>query len=69
MTAITWLLALHLTITYAPKVIEAVQGIQQIEINRQNQQLDQWMIQQVVKNQTVGPLRPTQLHKPKPRGK
>ena len=65
MTAITWLLALHLTITYAPKVIDAIQGIQQIEINKQNQKLDEWMIRQVVQNQLVGPKRPTKILKTK----
>jgi hypothetical protein len=62
MTTITWLLALHLTVTYAPKVLEVVQGIQQIQINKQNQKLDEWMIRQVVKNQSVGPVRPTRHH-------
>jgi hypothetical protein len=28
---VTWLLALHLTFTYVPKIIDAIQGIQQIE--------------------------------------
>jgi hypothetical protein len=65
MTTITWLLALHLTITYAPKVIDAIQGIQQIEINKQNQQLDEWMIRQVVQNQKVGPPSPTFTKLPK----
>ena len=69
MSAITWLLALHLTITYAPKVIDAIQGIQQIEINKQNQQLDEWMIRQVVQNQKVGPKRPTKILKTKQAGR
>ena len=62
-TTATVLLVLHLVFTYAPKAIDIVQGIQQIEINRQNQKLDQWMIQQAVQNQKVGPkVGPTKLH-------
>ena len=61
-TTATVLLILHMIFTYAPKVIDAVQGVQQIEINRQNQKLDQWMIQQAIQNQKVGPPRPTSLH-------
>jgi hypothetical protein len=34
MTTVSWLLALHLTFTYAPKIIDAIQGIQQIEQNQ-----------------------------------
>ena len=61
-TTATVLLVLHLVFTYAPKALDIVQGVQQIEINRQNQKLDQWMVQQMVQNQKVGPQRPTSLH-------
>ena len=61
-TTATVLLVLHLVFTYAPKALDIVQGVQQIEINRQNQKLDQWMIQQAIQNQKVGPSRPTLLH-------
>jgi hypothetical protein len=57
----TVLLILHLVVTYTPKIIDAVQGVQQIEINKQNQKLDQWMIQQTIQNQKVGSSRPTSL--------
>ena len=61
-TTATVLLVLHLIFTYAPKVIDAVQGVQQIEINRQNQKLDQWMVQQAMQK-LVGPKSgPTKLH-------
>lgn len=61
MTTVTWLLALHLTFTYAPKVIDVIEGIQQIQTNEKNQKLDEWMIRQFAQ-QKVGPQRPTKLH-------
>jgi hypothetical protein len=60
MTTVTWLLALHLAFTYVPKVIDAIQGIQQIEQARQNQKFDKQLMQQFVKNQKV--LRPKVQH-------
>lgn len=61
-TTATVLLVLHLVFTYVPKALDIVQGVQQIETNRQNQKLDQWMVQQAIQNQKMGPQRPISLH-------